>query len=148
MKTNKLFLLSVFTLFVLVFSACEKDDDDTTDPNAITVSNVNVRLQEYHWEVSNYVDATGTTDNVLFSGYRFTFWWDDEVNGTRDGLTEVGTWTLAANGNSVETTWTFPEISVLGDLNGTWEVTALKATTFSATKTDSNNERIVLEVME
>ena len=148
MKTNKLFLLSILTLVLFTFSACEKEEEDTIDPNAITVSNVNTRLQEYHWQVNNYVDATGATDNALFSGYRFTFWWDDEVNGTRDGLTEVGTWTLAANGNSVETTLTFSEISVLGDLNGTWEVTALTATTFSATKTDSNNERIVLEVME
>ncbi|REJ80548.1 MAG: hypothetical protein DWQ44_06240 [Bacteroidetes bacterium] len=105
----------IFTFFLLLFSACKKDEgtSPSNDPGNI--------IQSGQWRISLFMED-GNDETSHFSGYVFTFSSDGSAKAEKSGSRVNGSWSKGTDNSTPKLNLHFGNNDPWRELNEDWHI--------------------------
>jgi hypothetical protein len=102
---------------LLVFSACKKDDKNSS----VTVASINSTVVSGNWRVTYYYD-TDHEETSSFSGYSFVFGSNGVITATKGATVVTGAWSSGNDDSHVKLILAFSSPSSFAEISDDWHV--------------------------
>jgi hypothetical protein len=111
-------VISVLVASLIVFAACNKDNNTTP---AITPSVVSNTVVSGTWKITYFWD-TDHEETANYSGYNFTFGPGAVLTASKTGSTITGTWSTGMDDSQTKIILSFSSPAPFMKLSGDWHV--------------------------